>query len=155
MADGVDPLEDAVPCFCHKVLHEDCRLVLLSRYTKPGDARSIPGSYKIFHGFFRFLTRWILGIPQSDTTYAFRAFDVDWMRSLPLRAAGFEISPEITFRTFFAGARIGEVTGRQTRRVRGQSSFRFGRVAPGYVWVVILGILLRLGVVRAKGRRAA
>jgi glycosyltransferase involved in cell wall biosynthesis len=151
MADGVDPLEDAVPQFTRKVLDEGCQLVLLSRYTAPGDAKSIPMSYKIFHVLFRFVTTKLLGIPYADTTYAFRAFDVDWLRSLPLDAEGFEISPEITFRTHFAGGRIGTVPGRQTRRVRGQSKFRFGRVAPGYTRMLLLALRMRLLPGRAAG----
>lgn len=148
MADGVDPLEEAVPRMCERVLRDGCRLVLLSRYAAPGDARTIPTSYKIFHALFRFLTSVVIGIPHADTTYAFRAFDLDFVRSLPLRGAGFEISPELTFRTHFCGAKIGEVAGQQTRRVRGQSNFRFGRVAPGYAWVTVQGVLMRLGLVR-------
>jgi dolichol-phosphate mannosyltransferase len=148
MADGVDPLEEAVPRFCGRVLDEDCQLVLLSRYTAEGDAQTIPFSYKIFHKLFRFATSTLLGIPHADTTYAFRAFDVDWVRALPLRSTGFEISPEITFRTHFGGGRIGAVPGRQTRRLRGKSNFRFGRVAPGYSRVLLLGLSMRLGLVR-------
>jgi glycosyltransferase involved in cell wall biosynthesis len=148
MADGVDPLEDAVPRFCEKVLREDCQLVLLSRYVDPGDADSIPASYKVFHRIFRFLTEHVLGIPHPDTTYAFRAFDVAFVRALSLRSSGFEISPEMTFRTFFAGAKIGEVPGRQTRRVRGKSNFRFTRVALPYARVAALGLLLRVGLLR-------
>jgi glycosyltransferase involved in cell wall biosynthesis len=151
MADGVDPLEEAVPRFCEKILKDGCKLVLLSRYTAAGDAQSIPLSYKIFHRLFRFLTSKGLGIAHSDTTYAFRAFDVAWVQALPLRSTGFEISPEITFRTHFAGGRIGAVAGRQTRRVRGKSNFRFGSVAPGYLRVIGLGLLMRLGLVRAGG----
>lgn len=151
MADGVDPLEEAVPAFCEKILREDCRLVLLSRYALPGDARTIPASYKIFHAGFRFFTFRVLGIPLPDTTYAFRGFDVQYLRNLGLRSSGFEISPEITFRTFFSGGKIGEVAGRQTRRIRGKSNFSFARVAPGYSWVAIQGLGLRLR--RAAPRR--
>jgi glycosyltransferase involved in cell wall biosynthesis len=149
MADGVDPLEKAVPELCHKVLREGCQLVLLSRYAEPGDAETIPAAYKVFHAVFRFFSSRVLGIPYPDTTYAFRAFDVEYLRSLNLRSTGFEISPEITFRTFFAGGRIGEVAGRQTRRVRGASKFRFTRVAARYAWVGVQGLLLRLGLARA------
>jgi dolichol-phosphate mannosyltransferase len=148
MADGVDPLEDAVPRFCEQVLREGCQLVLLSRYVDPGDADSIPASYKVFHRVFRFLTQRVLGIPHPDTTYAFRAFDVAFARALALRSQGFEISPEMTFRTYFAGAKIGEVPGRQTRRVRGKSNFRFTRVALPYARVAVLGLLLRVGLLR-------
>lgn len=144
MADGVDPLEEAVPALCASLLQDGCQLALLSRYALPGDARTIPASYRIFHVAFRFFASWVLGIPYPDTTYAFRGFDVDYVRSLDLRSSGFEISPEITFRTFFSGGKICEVAGRQTRRIRGKSSFRFTRVAPGYLWVAIQGLRLRL-----------
>lgn len=148
MADGVDPLEMAVPLFCEKVLQEGCQLVLLSRYIEPDDAISIPPSYKVFHRLFRFWTKNVLGIPHLDTTYAFRAFDLAFVRGLSLRSVGFEISPEITFRTFFAGGRIGEVPGRQTRRIRGRSTFHFTRVALGFARVAVDGMLMRLGLLR-------
>jgi dolichol-phosphate mannosyltransferase len=148
MADGVDPLETAVPLFCEKVLREGCHLVLLSRYIEPEDATSIPPSYKVFHRLFRFWTQNVLGIPYLDTTYAFRAFDLAFVRGLSLRSVGFEISPEITFRTFFSGGRIGEVPGRQTHRIRGRSAFRFTRVALSFARVALDGMLMRLGVLR-------
>lgn len=144
MADGVDPLETAVPQFCNKVLREGCHLVLLSRYTAPSDSDSIPFSYKFFQSGFRLLTRYGLGIPFPDTTYAFRAFDVDFVRKLGLKSGGFEISPEITFKVVLTGGRVGEVSGRQTRRVRGKSKFRFFRAFSGYSRVVREAFYLRL-----------
>lgn len=150
MADGVDPLEEAVPGFCQRILREGCQLVLLTRYTDPRDSATIPASYRILHRLFRFFTATLLGLPYADTTYAFRAFDLGTVRRLGLRSTGFEISPEITFRTHFAGGRIGEVPGRQTRRVRGESSFRFTRVAPGYARVLGEACLMRLGLMRPR-----
>jgi glycosyltransferase involved in cell wall biosynthesis len=144
MADGVDPLETAVPQFCDKILVEGCHLVLLSRYTVPSDSDSIPFSYKVCQSGFRLLTRYGLGIKFPDTTYAFRAFDSDFVRNLGLTSSGFEISPEITFKVVFAGGRVGEVSGRQTRRVRGKSKFRFLRAFGGYSRVVLEGFYLRL-----------
>jgi len=146
MADGVDPLETAVPEFCRLLLEDRCRLVLLSRYTDAGDAASIPASYRIFQALFRMATMKLMGLPYRDTTYAFRAFNVDFVRGLGLRSDGFEISPEITFRTFFAGGKIGEVAGRQSRRVRGVSNFRFAGVVRGYARVLLQGIGMRFGL---------
>ncbi|MHC4632659.1 MAG: glycosyltransferase family 2 protein, partial [Planctomycetota bacterium] len=74
MADGVDPLEEAVPEFCEKILVEKCHLVLLSRYIDPINSKTIPFSYRFYHSLFRFFTFNLLGIPHPDTTYAFRAF---------------------------------------------------------------------------------
>jgi len=148
MADGVDPLETTVPAFCKKILEDGCHLVLLSRYMERGDSETIPMSYKVLHVVFRFLTSTFLGIPHPDTTYAFRAFDIEYMKRLKLRSTGFEISPEITFRTFFSGGRIGEIAGRQTQRFHGQSKFRFAGVARGYIRVVVEGFLTRVGLIR-------
>ncbi len=144
MADGVDPLETAVPQFCNKILLEGCHLVLLSRYTAPSDSESIPLSYKFFQSAYRFLTRYALGIRFRDTTYAFRAFDADFVRNLGLKSGGFEISPEITFKVVFAGGKVGEVNGRQTRRVRGKSKFRFLRAFRGYSRALLEGLRVRL-----------
>lgn len=144
MADGVDPLETAVPQFSNQILGEGMHLVLLSRYTAPSDSDSIPFSYKFFQFGFRFLTKYGLGIPFPDTTYAFRAFDTDFVRSLGLKSGGFEISPEITFKVILAGGKVGEVSGRQTRRVRGKSKFRFFKAFRGYSGVILEGFYLRL-----------
>lgn len=144
MADGVDPLEEAVPQFCDKILTEGCHLVLLSRYTIRADSASIPFSYKFFQAGFRFLTRYALGIKHSDTTYAFRAFDPAFVRGLGLKSSGFEISPEITFKVILARGKVGEVAGSQTRRLRGKSKFRFGRAFRGYSRVFIEAFYLRL-----------
>ncbi len=143
MADGVDPLETAVPQFCDKILVEGCHLVLLCRYTTPSDSESIPFSYKFFQSGFRLVTRYGLGIHFRDTTYAFRAFDADFLRGLDLRGEGFEISPETTFKVILAGGRVGEVPGRQTRRIRGKSKFRFLKAFRGYSRVVLEGLYLR------------
>lgn len=144
MADGVDPLEEAVPLFCKKILEEGCHLVLLSRYTTREDSQSIPISYKIPQKVFRFVCSKILGIPLMDTTYAFRAFDIPFVKRLGLTSQGFEISPEVTIKTFYAQGKIGEVPGRQTRRVQGQSKFMFSKVAFGYGRVIVEGIKMRL-----------
>jgi len=143
MADGVDPLESAVPQFCTKILNEGCHLVLLSRYLEPSDSDTIPFSYKFFHWGFRLLTRYALGIRFRDITYAFRAFDVGFLRNLPLTSQKFEISPEITFKTIFAGGKVGEVRGRQTRRVRGRSKFLFSKAFWGYTRVLLEAFSLR------------
>ena len=143
MADGVDPLETAVPQFCDKILVEGCHLVLLCRYTTPSDSNSIPFSYRFFQSGFRLVTKYGLGVQFRDTTYAFRAFDVDFVRKLALKSEGFEISPETTFKVILAGGKVGEVPGRQTRRLRGKSKFRFLKAFRGYSRVVLEGLYLR------------
>jgi hypothetical protein len=65
---------------------------------------------------------------------------------MPIQSEGFEISPEITFRTYFAGGAIAVVPGSQTSRVHGKSTFQFARVARGFARVAAHGLLMRLGL---------
>ena len=151
MADGVDPLESALPQFLQHFLRRDCQLVLLSRYRNPGDSASIPLSYRTLQYVFRRIVRHLLRVPYPDTTYAFRAMDVAFVRKLGLRSRGFEISPEITFKTVLAGGTVREVAGRQGRRVRGRSKFRFVTTAFGYARVVCEALAHRLRLLNGPG----
>jgi glycosyltransferase involved in cell wall biosynthesis len=140
MGDGVDPIA-AIPDFRAQVVDEGNDLVLLSRYVEPGDSATIPTLYKAYQLMYRWLCRLAVGLPYRDPTYAYRAFDIDFVRSLELRSGGFEISPEITLKAWLRGARIGELTGQQGRRVAGESKFLFSRQAYGYAKVLVLAAL--------------
>lgn len=140
MGDGVDPIA-AIPDFRSEVIERGSDLVLLSRHNRPGDAGGIPWSYRIYQWGYRLLCRWAVGFPYRDPTYAYRAFDLDFVRSLGLRSGGFEISPEISLKTWLAGGRIAEVTGRQGRRVSGESKFLFSEQAYGYARVLVAAAL--------------
>lgn len=145
MADHVDPI-DTIPLFRDKVIKEGYHLVLLSRWTNPGDTENIPPIYKFYQRGFRFLSRLLLGIKILDITYGYRGFDMDFMRSIGLMSHGFNISPEITFRTYCAGGKICEIPGRQGRRYRGVSKFLFSKAYLEYG-----GVLLRAFICRVTG----
>jgi dolichol-phosphate mannosyltransferase len=136
MGDGVDPLA-AIPEFCTRVTEHGDALVLLSRYLEPEHSRSIPLTYRFYQRIYRFLCRWGAGLQVRDPTYAFRGFDLAFVRSLGLNSIGFEISPEITLKTWLSGGRIHELPGQQGRRIAGESKFVFSRQAYGYarVWL--------------------
>jgi len=145
MGDGVDPIA-AIPDFRDQVLEHGAQLVLLSRYIEPGDAETIPLLYRFYQWLFRGLCKIAVGLPYKDPTYAYRGFDIAFVRSLGLTADGFEISPEITLKAWMRGARIHELTGQQGRRVAGESKFVFSRQALGYARVLVrAGIAHRLG----------
>jgi hypothetical protein len=140
MGDGVDPIA-AIPDFRARVVDEGNDLVLMSRYVEPGDSATIPTLYKAYQLMYRWLCRLAVDLPYRDPTYAYRAFDIDFVRSLGLRSGGFEISPEITLKAWLRGGRIGELTGQQGRRVAGESKFLFSRQAYGYARVLVLAAL--------------
>lgn len=143
MADGVDPLSTLVD-FKKAVLDRGAHLALLSRYLAPGDADTIPFTYKSFQYLFRWVSYLLVGIRLKDTTYAYRAFNVDYVRSLNLTGSGFEISPEMTFAVFLSGGKIEEIRGHQTRRVTGMSKFLFRRAAGGYSQALLTAFFRRL-----------
>jgi glycosyltransferase involved in cell wall biosynthesis len=140
MGDGVDPIA-AIPDFRDRIVDNGDDLVLLSRYLAPEDSKTIPLTYRVYQYLFRFLCRWGAGLPVRDPTYAFRGFDLDFARSLKLESRGFEISPEITLKTWVRGGRIHELPGQQGRRIAGESKFVFSQQARGYARVLVRAIL--------------
>jgi glycosyltransferase involved in cell wall biosynthesis len=136
MGDGVDPIA-AIPDFRDRIIEHGDHLVLLSRYLNPADSKTIPWTYRFYQSIYRVLCRGLVGLPFRDPTYAFRGFDVDFVRSLRLKSGGFEISPELTLKTWTEGGRIHELRGRQGRRVAGESKFLFSQQALGYGRVLV------------------
>jgi glycosyltransferase involved in cell wall biosynthesis len=136
MGDGVDPLA-AIPDMRDAILREGHDLVLLSRYLDPADSASIPLTYRIYQAAYRRLLTFACGLPYRDATYAFRGFRMDFVRGLGLTSGGFEISPEMTLKTWTRGGSITELQGRQGRRVAGESKFLFSEQAFGYARVAL------------------
>jgi glycosyltransferase involved in cell wall biosynthesis len=136
MGDGVDPIA-AIPDFRDQVLSHGAHLVLLSRYAKRGDAGTIPWTYRFYQAIYRTLCRLATGLPHRDPTYAYRAFDLEFVRGLNLSSGGFEISPELTLKTWVQGGRIAELHGQQGRRIAGESKFIFSKEAYGYSRVLL------------------
>jgi nucleoside-diphosphate-sugar epimerase/glycosyltransferase involved in cell wall biosynthesis len=143
MGDNVDPLA-AIPDFHRLVSQKGYDLVLLNRHANPEHRKSIPlWPYRVYQWIFRMLCRIGTGLPHRDPTYAYRGFSIDFLRSLELESGGFEISPEITLKAWLRGARIGELTGAQGRRVSGASNFVFSQQALRFFRVLTKATLAR------------
>jgi len=142
MGDCVDPLT-AIPDFVTKIVDEGYHLVLLSRYIDPSDSDTIPLSYRFYQWGYRILTRLLLGIQQRDLTYAFRGFDLAYVRRLRLESNGFEISPELSLKSLLARGKVCELRGRQGRRIAGESKFLFSAQGKGYARVMLQAFLFR------------
>ncbi|MCA1839642.1 MAG: glycosyltransferase family 2 protein, partial [Actinobacteria bacterium] len=154
MGDLVDPLH-ALPDFVAQVQDQGVHLALLSRYMDHEDSRSIPSSYRFYQMLFRGICRWLLGTHVRDITYAYRGFSLEWVRALGLKSEGFEISPEMTLKTFQSGGRIVELKGRQGRRMVGESKFVFSKEGFGYGRVLLEAVVARFSGTAARKRRRA
>jgi dolichol-phosphate mannosyltransferase len=142
MGDCVDPLS-AIPDFRRKIVEEGYHLVLLSRYLNPEDSETIPFSYKFYHFGFRIFCKYLIGISLRDITYAFRGFDLDFIKRLDLESNGFEISPEVTIKTWLNSGKVCEIRGKQGRRLQGESKFFFSKVGFGYTRILLKGIVMK------------
>jgi hypothetical protein len=78
----------------------------------------------------------------KDPTYAFRAFNIEHFKKMKIESGGFEVSPELTIKTFLTKGRIAEISGRQGRRFSGETKFLFARAGWGYGEVLLKGIIL-------------
>ena len=78
---------------------------------------------------------------------AFRVFDRRIFARYGPESGGFEISPETTFKAWFATRSVTEIDVCHLKRAAGQSTFSFLRAGPGYGKV-----LLKAFVNRVTGR---
>jgi dolichol-phosphate mannosyltransferase len=92
---------------------------------------------------------WIAGLPTHDATNAFKAYRTAWLRSLSLEGdGGFEISMEITIKTWLAGGHVSELPATWTDRAAGTSKFRMLKWLPKYLHWYLYAIRGRLNNLR-------
>jgi glycosyltransferase involved in cell wall biosynthesis len=144
-ADGVDPLEQ-IPFFLERA-RKGADLVQCSRYLSPGDAATIPFSYKLFQVIWRSLVRILLRENIRDSTYAFKIFNRLDILALGLQSNRFSASPEMFLKVLLTGGRIEYVAAGQGVRRHGVSKFIFRREGPGYAYVLLRAWLHRTGLV--------
>ena len=143
MGDGSDQVE-RIPEMYRKVANEGYGLVIGSRYRAKENYEAVPRLYRFWSRCFR-LTAWaVVGVRLSDYTNAFRVFDRRVFARYGPESGGFEISPEITFKAWFATKRVGELDVRHLKRASGQSKFSFLRAGPGYGKILFKAFVNRL-----------
>jgi len=147
MADASDDIGDIAPMLARLEAGDD--VVAASRYMPGG--RQVGGPP--FKGFLSrtagMSLHWLIGLPTSDPTSAFKLYRRAMLERLPLESdAGFELALEITVKAFLAGYRVGEVPTTWNDRVAGQSNFKLLRWLPRYLrWY---GLALRKGLIRGR-----
>ncbi len=143
MGDGSDEV-DRIPEMVVKVRDEGYGLAIGSRYRYRQNYQTVPQLYRLWSFCFRLATRLLVGLKLSDYTNAFRVFDRRIFERYGPESGGFEISPEITFKAWFATRRVAEVDVCHLKRASGQSSFSFLRAGPGYGKILIKAFVNRL-----------
>ncbi len=143
MGDGSDEI-DRIPEMFAKVRDQGFALAIGSRYRYRRNYQTVPRIYRFWSFCFRLTTRLMIGLRLSDYTNAFRVFDRGIFDRSGPESGGFEISPEITFKAWFATRRVAEVDVCHLKRASGQSNFSFLRAGPGYGKILIKALINRL-----------
>jgi len=143
MGDGSDEV-DRIPEMFARVKNDGFGLAIGSRYRHRRNYETVPRLYRFWSACFRLCTRLAIGLRLSDYTNAFRVFDRRIFARYSPESGGFEISPETTFKAWFATRQVTEVDVRHLKRAAGQSSFSFLRAGPGYARILTKAFLNRL-----------
>ncbi len=143
MGDGSDEV-DRIPAMFHKIRDDGYSLAIGSRYRVRRNFENVPALYRFWSRCFRITTRLVVGVALKDYTNAFRAFHRRIFARYGFESGGFEISPEITFKAWFATRRVTEVDVRHLKRAAGQSNFSFLRAGPGYAKILFKAFINRL-----------
>ncbi len=143
MGDGSDEVS-RIPEMFRKVRDEGFALAIGSRYRHRRNYATVPLLYRFWSRLFRFVAWASIGVKVNDYTNAFRVFHRRIFARYGPESGGFEISPEITFKAWFASRRVTEVDVRHLKRSSGQSSFSFLRAGPGYGKILIKAFVNRL-----------
>jgi hypothetical protein len=127
-----------------KVRDENFGLAIGSRYRQRANYEAVPRLYRFWSTIFRYTTWALVGLRLRDYTNAFRVFRRSVFDRQGIEGGGFEISPEITFKAWFATGRVVEVDVKHLKRGSGQSSFSFLRAGPGYGKMLIKALVCRI-----------
>lgn len=143
MGDGSDDV-DRIPAMVREVAENGNALAIGCRYRHAENFAAIPGMYRFWSRTFRLVTRIVIGLRLTDYTNSFRTYRLSSLGRLGLESGGFEISPEVTFKAWFATRRIAEVDVKHLKRASGQSKFSFLRAGPGYGKILLKAVITRV-----------
>lgn len=143
MGDGSDDVE-MIPQMFRAVKLDGWGLAIGSRYRYRRNYETVPRMYRFWSRCFRITASAMIGFRLTDYTNAFRTFDRRIIDRFGLEGGGFEISPETTFKAWFASRRVTEIDVRHLKRAAGQSSFSFLKAGPGYGKMLLKALACRL-----------
>lgn len=126
-------------------IRQGAQVVQATRYTKPEDARKVQFLFRSYQIIYRLLTRILLGIKITDSTYGFKMFDRAFMQALGLTQNGYSISPEITLKAVLAGGKV-EYVPTTANLSPLNKDFKLYREGVGYLWLLLRGAVHRMGI---------
>lgn len=142
MGDGSDQVE-CIPEMYDAVRVKGFAVAIGTRYRRRENYENVPWLYRFWSRCFRIVCRFSTGLKLTDYTNAFRVFDKKIFDRYGPESGGFEISPEITFKSQFAAGGVTEVDVYHLKRSSGQSTFSFLKAGPGYAKILVKAVVAR------------
>lgn len=138
MADLCDDLS-TIPLMLEKI-DAGYDLVCGARYM-PGGKRQGGSKLKAFFSWFVGSSlNYLIKIPTHDLPNSFKMYKKEILNKINIEAKSFDISMEITLKTFFLGYKIAQVPTVWQERQQGKSSFKMFKLLPNYLHWYIWGL---------------
>lgn len=126
-------------------IRKGVQVVQATRYASDADARVVPLRFRAYQFIYRSLTRILLGVSISDSTYGFKMFDRVFIQAMGLTQNGYSICPEITFKTFLAGGKVEYIPSR-VKSTPVNKDFKLHEEGIKYLWLLLRGFAHRIGI---------
>ncbi len=146
MADLSDKPKDALAMA--KKIDEGFEVVFSTRFAKGGKANDYPFEKYLANRSFNNVLRLLFFIPFSDTSNAFKAYNTNFAKSLPLNSKGFEITVELPMLAVMKGARACEVPVSWGNREAGVPKWNIVNAFIRYSIKLIELFLMRIGIIK-------
>lgn len=140
---GTDDLSLIIPML--NKIRGGMQVMQATRYTSAADAKMVPLRFRIYQFIYRCLTKVLLGMNISDSTYGFKMFDRIFIQSMGLTQNSYSICPEITFKALLAGGKV-EYIPSSIRSAPIDRDFKLHEEGVKYLWVLIRGFAHRIGI---------
>lgn len=139
--------EDDVKIIPHMLQHirKGVQIVQATRYARLEDAQAVPLRFRLYQVLYRFLTRALLGVTITDSTYGFKMFDRAFIQALGLTQHGYSICPEITLKGLLADGKVTYISS-TIRTTPLNKDFKLSREGLGYLLLLMRGVGHRIGV---------
>lgn len=114
------------------------QVVQATRYSTTQDTQTVSQKFRLYQFVYRQLTKALLGMSITDSTYGFKMFDRPFIQALGLTQNGYSISPEITLKALLAGGRVDYIPS-SPRISNIDSNFKLRKEGIGYCWLLVRG----------------
>lgn len=128
------------------MIRKGAQVVQATRYSDPDNSKTVSLKFRAYNHIYRLLTKYLVGLKISDSTYGFKMFDRIFMQALGLTQNGRAVSPEIILKAVLAEGKVEYLPSAIGTEKIG-NKFKLHKDGPGYFWLLIRGFAHRTNTV--------